>query len=317
MTREVLILLCLKRSVIKSSLFTTFLTPKKNTMNTIKAKEISIEKVLQNLGCEVIKTNGNDLWFLSPFRPEKTPSFKVNRRLNRWFDHGEQIGGNVIDFVIHKFSFNVSEALEYLKKFDDFSFFQKQAFEISENKVRVDYIEKIIPIQHLALIQYLKSRGITKYERVQNLKEIHYCIKDKKYFALGFRNNSIGFEVRSKYAKICLGKKDISHIKNKSKTLRVFEGFFDFLSFQEQKINEDSDFLILNSVTLLQKNISILQDYEVIELYLDNDDAGEKYTNLIIEGFPNAIDCRIIFKNFKDYNEWFLNSKPVKIETPK
>ena len=186
-------------------------------MNTTKAREISIEKVVQNLGCQVIKTTGEELWFLSPFRQEKTPSFKVNRKLNKWFDFEEQVGGNVIDFVIQKFGFNVSEALEYLKKFDDFSFFHQQIFKTTDEKENIDHIEKIIQVNHIALIQYLKSRGITNYKNVSNLKEIHYSIKQKKYFALGFRNNSGGFEVRSKYAKICLGSKDISHIKNDSK----------------------------------------------------------------------------------------------------
>ncbi|MCB6000073.1 toprim domain-containing protein [Flavobacterium psychrophilum] len=274
-------------------------------MNTAKARDISIEKVLQNLGCEPVKTNGDDLFFLSPLRQEKTPSFKINRKLNKWFDHGEQIGGNVIDFCIAKFGFNVSEALDYLKKFDDFSFFQKQIFEPETEQEKSYQIEKIIPVTHLALIQYLKSRGITNYEKISNLKEIHYSIKEKKYFALGFRNDSGGFEIRSKYAKICLGKKDISHIKNDSKTLRIFEGFFDYLSFQEQiKINENSNFLILNSVALLQKNLSILENYDT-ELYLDNDEAGDKYTNIVLDNFENAIDCRAIFKDYKDYSEWF------------
>lgn len=274
-------------------------------MNTAKARAISLEKVLQNLGCEPVKTNGDDLWFLSPLRQEKTPSFKINRKLNKWFDHGEQIGGNVLDFVIQKFGFNVSEALEYLKKFDDFSFFQKQIFETTDEKDNIDHIEKIIPIQHIALIQYLKSRRITNFKS-SHLKEVHYKIKDNSFFALGFRNDSGGFEIRSKYAKICLGKKDITHIKNDSKTLRIFEGFFDYLSFQEQrKINEDSDFLILNSVALLNKNLSTLKDYKAIELFLDNDDAGDKYTNIVLENFENATDFRKLFYPFKDYNEWF------------
>lgn len=286
-------------------------------MNIIKAKEISLVKVLQNLGCEVIKTNGDDLWFLSPFRQEKTPSFKINRKLNKWFDFGEQVGGNVIDFVIQKFGFNVSEALEYLKKFDDFSFFHKQIFETTDEKDNIDHIEKAIPVQHFVLIQYLKIRGITKYQKEHNLKEIHYTIKDRKYFALGFKNNSGGFEIRSKYSKICLGIKDVTHIKNDCETLRIFEGFFDYLSFfQEQELKEKSDYLILNSVALLNKNISILKNYKAIELYLDNDEAGNKYTELIFENFPNAIDCRIIFKDFKDFNEWFLNNKLEKVETP-
>jgi Toprim-like/CHC2 zinc finger len=275
-------------------------------MNVKQAKEISIEKVLQNLGLEPIKTNGDDLWFLSPLRQEKTPSFKVNRKLNKWFDHGEQIGGNVIDFVIQKFGFNVREALEYLKKFDDFSFSQEQFFfETTDEKDNIDHIEKIIPVQHIALIQYLKSRGIINYQEIRNLKEIHYFIKRKKYFALGFRNNSGGFEVRSKYAKICLGTKDISHVKSNNETLRIFEGFFDYLSFQQQKINEDSDYLILNSVALLNKNISILKDYKAIELYLDLDEAGNKYTEITLENFENAVDCRAIFKGYKDYSEWY------------
>lgn len=80
-----------------------------------------------------------------------------------------------------------------MKKFDDFSFLHKQIFEITDEKENIDHIEKIIPVQHIALIQYLKSRGITNYEKVSNLKEIHYSIKDKKYFALGFRNDSGGF----------------------------------------------------------------------------------------------------------------------------
>ncbi len=287
-------------------------------MNTTKAKEISIVKVLQNLGCEAVKTNGDDLFYLSPLRLEKTPSFKVNRKLNKWFDHGEQIGGNVIDFVIQKFGFNVSEALEYLKKFHDFSFSHKQIFETTEDKENIDHIEKIIPVQHIALIQYLKSRGIKNYEKISNLKEIHYSIKDKKYFALGFKNDSGGFEVRSKYAKICLGKKDISHIKNDSKCLRIFEGFFDYLAFiQKQKIGADTDYLILNSVALLNKNLSILNDYDLIELYLDNDDAGDKWTKFILDKFHIVINYQIIYEGFKDYNEWFMNENLEKIEVPK
>ncbi|MDL2141059.1 toprim domain-containing protein [Flavobacterium tructae] len=278
-------------------------------MNTIQAKEISIEKVLQNLGCEPTKSNENESWYLSPFRIEKTASFKLNRKINRWFDHGEQKGGNVIDFVIEKFGFNVTEALSYLDKFDTFFSFQKQVFETpTKEKDNESHIEKIIPVQHLALIQYLKSRGITKFQTESILKEIHYTIKDRKYFAIGFKNRSGGFEIRSKYAKICLGKKDVTIISNQSQILRVHEGFFDYLSFSEIRVNkklEQSDYLILNSVALITKNLSVLENYQTIELYLDNDTAGNKYTEIIKEAFPNSIDCRGKYKGYKDLNEWF------------
>lgn len=278
-------------------------------MNTNQAREISIEKVLQNLGCEPTKSNENESWYLSPFRIEKTASFKLNRKINRWFDHGEQKGGNVIDFLIEKFGFNVTETLSYLEKFDSFFSFQKQVFETpAKEQSNENHIEKTIPIQHLALIQYLKSRCITKFQTENNLKEVHYTINDNKYFAIGFENRSGGFEIRSKYAKICLGKKDITTISNQSQILRIFEGFFDYLSFiqiRDNKKPEQSDYLILNSVALITKNFSVLENYQTIELYLDNDIAGNKYTEIIKEKFQNSIDYRGKFKGYKDLNEWF------------
>jgi 5S rRNA maturation endonuclease (ribonuclease M5) len=284
-------------------------------MNTTQAREIPIEEVLQNLGCEPTKCNETESWYLSPFRIEKTASFKLNKKINRWFDHGEQVGGNVIDFVIQKFGFNVTEALSYLEKFDTLFSFQKQISEIPIKKSDANQIEKIVPIQHFALLQYLESRHIKFYKNIEQLKELHYIINDKKYFGIGFQNNSQGWEIRSKYAKICLKKKDITLIHNNSQILRVYEGFFDYLSFQQIWNNlpmEESDSLILNSVALLEKNISILQNYKIIELFLDNDEAGDRYTKLISTQFPGAKDGRISYSECKDLNEFLCKKTDLK-----
>jgi hypothetical protein len=277
-------------------------------MNANQARQISIEKVLQKLNHLPLKIIGNDYWYLSPFRTEVTPSFKVNLKLNRWFDHGEQIGGNIIDFLVHKFGFSISEALEYLKPFEcDFSF-QKPILDYSNPEKRQNnFINKTIPIQHIALVQYLESRQIKNYKEVKQLKEIHYTINDKDYFGIGFQNNSEGWEIRSKYAKICLGKKDITLITNESKTLRIYEGFFDYLSFVQVRENlrmEESDYLILNSVALLLKNVPVLINYTSIELYLDNDDAGNNYTELIRKQFEQVVDCRKLYREYEDLNDW-------------
>lgn len=284
-------------------------------MNTTQAREIPIEKVLQNLGCEPTKCNETESWYLSPFRIEKTASFKLNRKINRWFDHGEQVGGNVIDFVIQKFGFNVTEALSYLEKFETLFSFQKQISEIPIKESNANQIEKIVPIQHFALLQYLESRHIKFYKNIEQLNEVHYIIHDKKYFGIGFQNNSQGWEIRTKYAKICLKKKDITLIKNDSQTIRVFEGFFDYLSFLQIWNNlpmEESDSLILNSVALLEKNISILQNYKIIELFLDNDEAGDRYTKLISTQFPGAKDGRITYSECKDLNEFLCKKTDLK-----
>lgn len=42
--------------------------------------------------------------FLSPFRSETEPSFKINLERNIWYDFGLGTGGNVIDFAMQHFN---------------------------------------------------------------------------------------------------------------------------------------------------------------------------------------------------------------------
>lgn len=282
-------------------------------MNSTQAREISLEKILQNLGFEPLKSNQLEFWYLSPFRLEKTPSFKLNLKLNRWYDHGEQIGGNTLDFVVHKFGYTVKESLNYLEAFSNLPIFSFQKQNIASSEIMMNKnnnsILKVIAVQHIALKQYLAGRFITKAVVHNQIKEVHYEINQKSYFAIGFKNKSDGWELRSKYAKICLGKKDITKIDNQCTALRIFEGFFDYLSFlqiENNKLKENSDYLILNSAALITKNIVLLEDYKTIELYLDNDETGEKYSNFITSKYNNAIDFRWMYKGCKDLNEWLM-----------
>ncbi|WP_444671086.1 toprim domain-containing protein [Flavobacterium columnare] len=283
-------------------------------MNIEKAKQIPIELVLQKMNYVPSKTNGFDVWFISPFRDEKTPSFKVNTKINRWYDHGLQNGGNVIDFISIKLNYTISEVLNFLKNYSDESIFsfQKQKNIVSnftETESKVNII-KVIEIQHFALKQYLENRKIYHYENEPNLKEVHYEINGKKYFGIAFQNRSNGFEIRSKYSKVAIEKKDITLIKlvkgDKNK-LRIFEGFFDYLSFKNLEKNS-SDYLILNSVAMINRCDEILSNYDEIELYFDNDAAGDLYTKSTQEKFKNAKDCRGFYKDFKDLNEWLINT---------
>ncbi|MEP6727285.1 MAG: CHC2 zinc finger domain-containing protein, partial [Bacteroidota bacterium] len=75
-------------------------------MSIKDAKKTDMVDYLSAKGHEPIKVRGADYWYRSPFRLEKTPSFKVNRQANIWYDHGTGQGGNFIDFGIlyHKCS---------------------------------------------------------------------------------------------------------------------------------------------------------------------------------------------------------------------
>ena len=173
-------------------------------------------------------------------------------------------------------------------------------------------------IQHPALVQYLKSRKVERQKHL--IQEIHYQMNDKKYFGIGFKNDSDGYEIRNAYSKICLGKKDITTIKNNSKSLLVFEGFFDFLSFkniEESLENEPSDYMILNSVSMINKIKNSLETYEKIDLYFDNDEAGNRAVEIIKNEKNEAEDCRVLYSDFKDLNDWLIHGNPnneVKIQ---
>ena len=75
-------------------------------MTIQQAKEIDMVDYLSTIGHQPIKIKEPNYWYKSPLRDEKSPSFKVNRSLNRWFDFGDGKYGNLIDFGIlyHKCS---------------------------------------------------------------------------------------------------------------------------------------------------------------------------------------------------------------------
>ncbi len=77
-----------------------------------EARNLDLVDYLESLGFSPQKIrNNNEYWFLSPLRCENEPSFKVNRKLNAWFDFGIGKGGNTIDFGILYHKCTVKELL--------------------------------------------------------------------------------------------------------------------------------------------------------------------------------------------------------------
>ena len=280
-------------------------------MNCTQFNKISVEEILQSLGHFPTKQTQKEAWFLNPFSKENNASFKLNKRINSWYLFSEGIGGNNIDFMKKYLNASISEVLNWAENKNFSSFHQQTKSQKLFNLPKTYEIIEVKDIQHPALIQYLKSRKVEAQKHL--VSEIHYQMNDKKYFGIGFKNDSAGYEIRNAYSKICLGKKDISTIKNNSKSLRVFEGFFDFLSFKniEKSLeNETSDYMILNSVSMINKIKNSLKNYEKIDLYFDNDEAGNRAVNVIKNESENAEDCRLLYTNFKDLNDWLIHKNP-------
>ncbi|WP_129020667.1 CHC2 zinc finger domain-containing protein [Edaphocola flava] len=68
-----------------------------------------------SLGLNPAKIQNNTYWYLSPFREERTASFKIDRELNLWFDFGMGKGGNIIDFGVH---YHNCTAIDFLHMMD-------------------------------------------------------------------------------------------------------------------------------------------------------------------------------------------------------
>ena len=257
-----------------------------------------------------------DFFIHSPFRVEKTPSFKINPVLNTWYDFGLGEGGTILDLIMKLENKDTKEAVKRLRELagdtttsnNNFSFFpQQNTFNNKSNNKVIDY--KIKPLNNKALIKYLNDRKIDCRASKQHLKEIYYKVGDKNYFGLAFENNSKGYEIRNKYFKGAVGTKDITTIAGQKKKdeVVVFEGFMDFLSYLTIKPNSDKDFIILNSVALVDKSIEVIKQYDDVKLALDNDKAGDVATKKITEHIPGAIDVRGYYTNFKDLNEFIIN----------
>lgn len=279
-------------------------------MNCEKIKQkVGIRAVLESFGFFPAKENGKTGFYFALDREEKIPSLSVDFEKNTAFDFGTGKNFDAISIVQQIKKCSVSEALKYLSNFD---FSAKNEIQNKEIRFKNPYkILKVCEIKHPALIQYLKSRKV--FEQKHLVKEIHYEMNGKNYFGIGFENNSSGFEIRNSFSKICLGKKDITLIKsekNIENEIAIFEGFFDYLTFGnlEKTDNFDCDFLILNSTAMLFKVEKLLKNYDKILLFLDNDKNGFLVKNKIRNQYENVEDCSLIYRDFKDLNEWFCEN---------
>lgn len=184
-------------------------------------------------------------------------------------------------------------------------------------------IDSIQPVNHPVLLQYLAYRGINvDIAKKYGLLEINYQIfnlAESQFFALAWLNDSGGCEFNSKQGqksfKGCLGIKDITSINlAKGKKIAVFESATDFWAYLTYyKINEyQSSAIILNSISLKNKLMDVVNQYqpESLYLFLDNDIEGCKTTELIMEEIQDipVQNKSYLYENHKDFNEMVQKS---------
>lgn len=270
-------------------------------------KKISIKKYLLEHGFSPKKEIRNESWFSSPLRSgDKDPSFKVDEAKNLWYDFGSGIGGSVIDLIMTYHNLSYSSARAHLEKYLGLvSSFTAKDVQNSSPKIKT-----ICTLQSNSLITYLvNERKIDRSIALQQVCEVHYRIYNKNYFAIGFKNDKGGYELRNPYFKGSTSPKYFTTIKGNQARLNIFEGFFDYLSALTylKTIRLKYQTIILNSVS----NISRLPDlssFQIVNLFLDNDRAGQSGVQEIRNMNPSVQNYALeLYPGHKDFNEMLIN----------
>ncbi|MGA1977463.1 MAG: toprim domain-containing protein [Bacteroidales bacterium] len=276
-------------------------------MNCNEAKRVDIISFLSINGIKPDYNQGVNYWYKSPLRNEKNPSFKVNSFKNLWFDFGIGDGGDIIKLTSLLFKVDSSNALKILSN-NHYSNHQKD-LNSEDSKMLITNVKEISNIQ---LINYLESRKLNLQLAKEYCKEVSFKLNDKNFYAIGFQNDSKGYELRCRYFKGSCSPKDVTLIKNNADKLLLFEGFIDFLSWFCCRLffTGKHDYLILNTLSFLNKSKSVIKGYNEVLLFLDNDEAGNRATaELIGAGLSNCIDMSKGYSEYKDLNDSLVNSK--------
>ena len=229
------------------------------------------ETCLQSLDTGPLRflKGGLDIWYHSPFRTEKEPSFHI--RAGRqydwvWYDFGQDGSSTILDFIMQYKNVDKRSALAFLdtlypnykshkhsrtdKDLNQPSFLfptqsDRQASSLNNKPEQYrdfEFLESL-PLKSALILNYLHSRGIPPRIASKYFRVVKYRHKEKPtskpYFGFGMQNESGGWEVRSasdkkgEKFKTALIAKEITVIKGREVgrgEVSVFEGMTDFVS---------------------------------------------------------------------------------------
>jgi len=290
-------------------------------MNSDQAKQLSIPDLMGMWGNQPLKVkrDGNILWYSSPFRSDKDPSFVTTYVGGKckwiWKDFGDA-GGTIIDLVERHQNLDVSASLAYLEQM-----FGKQSsksnrvgdnrqpslfsFKQQSNLSAKPTAQNFSPKESDLELKLISTKPVTNPIIFSYLTK-ERCIDRKlidKYLV----------EASDKYKfKSSLNAKDITTIKGtgaEPTRINIFEGMTDFLSlltyYKRHSLPHDA--IIMNSTNAnLDKTISALKvgNYDKINTFFDNDSTGIKTFEAIKAEFPDNISSQShLFAPHTDFND--------------
>lgn len=262
-------------------------------MNIQQAKEVPIMAILQCFGHYPAKRNDREAWYLSPLRKEKTASFHVTFASNLWCDFGEAAdrkGGNAFSLLIHLLAdsgedHTPADALRWFRNMglgNGIPLIKANPEARIKKSLKGWRLLSIGKIQQPALVSYLENRGIPSAIAGMHLQEAHVESQatKRRLYALSFKNEEGGYELRNQFIKSCMAPKGISFIRGSGQAIHVFEGWPDFISILAQRDGKalEGDVLVMNSLSNMRmaQGYVLTNPYTKLYSWMDNDDAGAK-----------------------------------------
>ena len=288
-----------------------------------RIKRYPIVEYLERKGIKPVRSTPAYALYHSPLRAETHPSFKVDTEKNLWIDYAEGKGGSLIDLCMRLEGCTLLEAIRILgQNAPDITHVPRRESVQGTSKqesirqaVSTSGVRRLIEISDTLpphLLKYLEEdRCINLEKAMLFLRCISYEVRGLHYQAIGFANQSGGYELRDNgIFKGTIAPKDITPIfADRAEPVCIFEGFMDFLSFFSMKEEVIHHCLVMNSVSNVAKAIRYLNDRHLthIRAFLDNDDAGKRATNDFIRAGFKVEDMSVHYRNFKDLNEYHVH----------
>ena len=288
-----------------------------------RIKRYPIVEYLERKGIKPVRSTPVYALYHSPLRAETHPSFKVDTEKNLWIDYAEGKGGSIIDLCMRLEGCTLLEAIRILgQNAPDITHVPRRESVQGTSKqesirqaVSTSGVRRLIEISDTLpphLLKYLEEdRCINLEKAMLFLRCISYEVRELHYQAIGFANQSGGYELRDNgIFKGTIAPKDITPIfADRAEPVCIFEGFMDFLSFFSMKEEVIHHCLVMNSVSNVAKAIRYLNDRHLthIRAFLDNDDAGKRATNDFIRAGFKVEDMSVHYRNFKDLNEYHVH----------
>lgn len=267
----------------------------------MNSNEINILDFFRNFtSLKEEKKIGNEYYFAKP--GQKTGSISVNLKTNFFYDHSDGVGGGIVK-AKQLFYNGIGLSNSYIP--------HQEKIDNTKNNIE---IKSITSVKNTNLLNFYLNERCLPNEYLHLISEIQYIYNNRNFYTLGWMNENNGINTQNSIMKRILNDNGITFINNKSSIeICIFEAYFDYLAYLKHTHNLKTDVIILNSTSMVSHINIDLTKYKIINLYLDNDIAGNKCTKMILEKYPQAEDKRFYQE---DYNQHIIDEYKNNINKP-